>query len=308
MERKRMVAWVALTAAMLVVGASAKVKKGAAPADGATPVWERLPQDLSQASLRVHAVDAAYELDLSVAQMREIVAVAGDTADPAQRAGGNGAVKLANVMQKFNNALLDGKDDDAIAQLRNQLAEMEGDDAVQLDTDVHPTAASRQAAAGVVKSLKAGQIAAYLASHADQVSDPAELLVSALEAIREAKADGGGAGGDGQNEADVLMKEEPAEVGYLVAGDDAAAGQIARQAAAWLEDHENLSDAEIAQQGAALETSAQQVVGDVGPMTVLDHWMDEQIATLLANPQLKGALGEMIRAKQEAVAAGAAGN
>ena len=66
----------------------------------------------------------------------------------------------------------------------------------------------------------------------------------------------------------------------------------------WFKTNRDLSDDQIINKRAALEASAGQIIGDVPPMDVLNHWMENETAELLSNPQLPEAV-EAIFGPQE---------
>ena len=93
------------------------------------------------------------------------------------------------TMREFQSALLDGKDTDQIDNLRNQLSDLTDDEKVHLDDEVTATAAARAKAPDVLREFTASQIAAFLASHADEVGDPVEMMFRAVEELRDQHAD-----------------------------------------------------------------------------------------------------------------------
>ncbi len=273
-------------AALAIAGKPKKEKEP--PAQPAAP-GPALPSDLNEASMRVTAVDTIYQLDLSEAQLHVLRKAADGTASDSARTAPKGDVKLATAFADVNRALLDGKDDQQVAKLRNQLVELASGDDVHLDDEIHPTAAAWAKAPAVSRQLSAGQIAAYLASHADEVGDPVERMVAALPALHEATP----------SEAEPETLEISDEVGHLVAGsDDKRCAEIAGKVASWLKANHDVTDEDAEAKRAELEESARKVVGDVAPMVVLSHWIDGQTATLLSNPQLPQAITAVLAAKE----------
>jgi len=89
------------------------------------------------------------------------------------------------------------------------------------------------------------------------------------------------------------------EVGRLVAGQDekrvtAVSGQVAE----WFKANRDLTDEQIVAQHPALAASAKKIIGDVPPMDILGHWMDNETAELLSNPQLPEAIDAVLAAQE----------
>jgi hypothetical protein len=257
-----------------------------------TPAAPAMPADLNLASLRINALDTLYQLDLSPEQLHAMRLAAAGAASGQRRTAVKANAPLAQAMRDFQTALLTSKDDDAVAKLRNHVVELASD--VELDDEVQPTDAAMAAAPGFCQQLKASQIAAYLALHADQVSDPVELIESALDAIRDTKAE---AAANAAAEVDSLTTDAAYSAGYLVYGtDDAHAKQLEAQITAWLKASADLSDKDFAAQQATREESAKRLIGNVDPMVVLSHWLNLELSQVLANPELPTAIDAMLAA------------
>ncbi len=170
--------------------------EAAKPTPTSTPA-PRLPTDLNQASMRVKALDELYELDLSVDQLKKLRALAAGAASTKVGAPPKGTDKLVSTLQDFQLALLQRTDDKQIDELRNKVATLTSDDDVALDDSVEITTAARGKAADVLKQLTASQIAAFLAAHADEVGDPGEMMVGAINQMLALRA---GAEGDAAGE------------------------------------------------------------------------------------------------------------
>lgn len=264
------------TALLLAIsGAGPKKEKPAAVGPKAD-----LPADLNLACLRVRAMDTLYELDLSPAQLKALrTAAAGCASDAARKPAPENA-KLAGALKDFAAALLARGDDEKIAELRNKVTELSDDDDANLDDDVHPTPAARTRAVEASQRFNAAQVAAFLASHADQVADPAEAMVSLLAEVRET---------DDAAEADEQVRDQSEDLGWLVAGQDAKrAAAVTAQIGAWVKANKDAAP------GAPLEESARKVVGSTPPMVVLTHWMENRTAELLSNPQLPQAIDAVL--------------
>jgi hypothetical protein len=184
--------------------------------------------------------------------------------------------------------------------LRNQVIDMVDSPDIHLDTDITTTARARAKAPQVCAQLKASQIAAYLAVHAEEVSDPVELMMSTADALQEMHADATQKAADASQDADGTIHETALTVGYLVAGtDDTKAQSITQQVTQWLHDSDKLTDVQFAAQRQNMENSAKKIVGDIPPMQVLGNWMQDQIAILLSNPQLPSAAEVVLKCRTQ---------
>jgi hypothetical protein len=282
--------WVAVVVSLGLIApwavAATKKEKAAPP----KPPAIATPIDLNALSLRVRAMEALYELDLSPAQMTTLRGIAGMTgvADARKRSDATGTPKLTAALKDLHEALA-RQDADKVAALRIALDEAEDDDAVDLDDEVKPADAARAKAPEALKMLKAGQVAAYLAEHADEVSDPVELMVDALAEIRDPEAE----------DVDSEIADTADEVGRLVAGlDSAKAKGLSERVTAWLKDGKALKEEDYAARREALEAAAKRIVGEVQPMQVLTHWLENEMAELIANPELGGAVDAMMAGRK----------
>jgi hypothetical protein len=239
-----------------------------------------LPSDLNIASMRISALDTLYEFDLSPDQL-EIFAAAIPLAAGAPRTPPKPNEQLTDLFTKMQAALLAGKDDQQIAALRNQIIEAVNSNAIELDDAIRPTAAAHRAAQALVNKLKASQFAAFIAMHADEVADPVEMMMATVTTLHDAKS-------NPDMVDETLAPQTAAHVGYLVAGmDDAKAGAA-------------LSDQDFAARRADLEAEAKRIVGSVMPMEVLQHYLQQQIAILLSNPEAGRAIHLMLAARKDA--------
>jgi hypothetical protein len=272
--------------AVMTIGAKPKPK----PKDPPPPPPMELPADLNKASLRVHATDMLYELDLSTEQLKVLRAAADGTANDRDRSPAKGDPKLVAAFNDFFKALLARGNDEEIAKLRNHLTELATADEVHLDDDIEPTDAARAKAADAFKQMNAGQIAAYLAAHADQVCDPVERIVSELAELNAMENAG---------DVDTQIQQTSDDVGWLVAGQDKkAASAVAGQVTAWFRANRHMNDADLLANHATLETSAKKVVGDIPAMDILKHFLENETAELLSNPQLPQAIGAVLAAQE----------
>jgi hypothetical protein len=67
----------------------------------------------------------------------------------------------------------------------------------------------------------------------------------------------------------------------------------------WVKANHDLTDDQILAQHASLEASAKKVIGDVPPMDILSHWLENETAELLSNPQLPQAIEAVLAAQEQ---------
>ena len=199
--------------------------------------------------------------------------------------------KLTAAFADFNKALLARDDDQQIAKLRNSLTELVTSDESHLDDDVEATANARKKAPDVCRKFTAGQIAAYLAAHADQIADPAEKMVGVLTELHDSS---------NASEAAIEIKQAADDIGREVVGsDEKKMSTVSEQVEGWLKTKQTLTDEQLVNDRESLESSAKKVIGDVPPMEILSHWMDDETANLLSNPQLSEAVGAILAAREQ---------
>jgi hypothetical protein len=124
-------------------------------------------------------------------------------------------------------------------------------------------------------------LVAYLAALDDEVPDPAERILSAVEE-----------GEDFTDEEWKELRDETAEeVAWLVAGFGTENAQKAVKAVNALLDHGHHFKGEgLKKEWPALEKAVHQLVGNVSSMVVLQHYLERELAELLSNPQATTAL------------------
>ena len=248
------------------------------------------PTDLNDLSMRVAALETIYEFDLTDGQLRTLRTLAVGAGQKDQRTAGKAPAKLVQALKDLHAALLKADDDDKIGDLKDTVDELKDDDEVDLDDDIDVTDTARGKTPEFLKHLKASQIAAYLAVHAEEVADPAEQMIDALNDLRSGESDD--PDGDAQDSAD--------DISHLVAGLDAAkAEQVSAKVLEWFKANRDLKDEQFEAKKAALEESAHKIVGDIPAMTVLSHWLEYEAATLLSNPQLIGAIDVTLAARAQ---------
>jgi len=236
----------------------------------------RQADEQSDPRLKADALDMLYELNLTADQLKAVekLAAPGKT-DPPPKLGR----KLRNAVNELCDALARG-DDEKIADLQDKVDEL-SDAANVDDAYVTPSEAAKTKAAEVTNLLTASQLANFIAVYADDVQGPAEVLVDAMDDAR---------GGGNESEYKDLRSETVEEVIALVKGPAAKDDKLADAISGFLDRVHKLNEADYKTKHAALEEEARKLIGPVDPVTALRHWLEEEFATLLSNPQLPDAI------------------
>lgn len=241
----------------------------------------------SELQLEVQALQALYRFQMTPAQMRFLATLAPRTA-PAQQPRKPGQVSddYRQLLLDLRAALLDVNDEERIDSLEDKLDQSTEDEKPTLDDDIELSLEARKHASEVLRRLRPSQLAHYLGYVEDDVADPHERLRDGLEQVRKVAED----------EWEAKRDEIAEEVGWLVVGVDVEkSGRVTERAAALLSKARGLSAEEYKKQRHELEREADKVVGDVGPVVVLQHTIEHALADLLSNPRLAPALAARLR-------------
>lgn len=233
--------------------------------------------------LQVAALTALQELDLTADQLKQLEKIA-EEIEPGKAPA---APPMSNDYRSAMSALRDAlvaDDDEKISDAQDKVDGIRDKEKLDPDHDVDPSESARKQSAAAIGILSSSQLAGFIAIHSEDVPDPVETLVDAVVQSH-----------DKPDEYAAIKAEAVDQVSLLLAGFDKAAQQpIAQRAAEWIEQaHKAASSAEPDR--TELESSARQIVGSPDPFLVLHHWMEREIAGLLANPELREALAERLK-------------
>jgi hypothetical protein len=264
------------------------------PAPAAAP---KARQDVSKLSLNelgleIQALQTLHALNLTPEQLERLGKLASKTIEPdAPRQPARVSAKLQRAMADLHAALLQGGDEERIEKLLDEVYDLRDKEKAFLDDDVEPTDEARQKAPGLLRGLKAGQVAGYLGSIADDIPDPLDRLLDALKNVRALK----------DEEYKRVRGEVADDVGQALAGVDAdKASEIGDAVQQLLIVARGLGDKEFAKQRPELVKKAKAVVGKTGPTDVLRHVMENHLARLLSNPRLPAAVDGLLHAEKVA--------
>jgi hypothetical protein len=260
------------------------------PAGDATKAAPK-PLSLNSLSMEVEALQALNHFGFDEAQLQKVQQCAAETVQQQKpRKAGKASKEFREKLQKLHRALKEATDDDLIAQLSESLAELQEKENPTLDDRVEPTEAARQRATDVRRLLRPSQLASYLGQIAGSVVDPVEGLLQALTEVRSL----------GEKEWQEEQSGIAEDIGRSVAGLDVVkAKRITDQVAALLARSRGLSKTDFAGQESDLEKAARGIIGNVTPAEVLQHRVDLDLATLLANPRLAQACRARLRSSAE---------
>jgi hypothetical protein len=256
---------------------------------GATLAGDAPPaarEDLNTLSLEVAALQLLNQLDVTPSQMEALAKMAkGITPKEVKRQPAKTSDKYRQTLRDLRDALVQG-DQDKIDELNETLDDLKDSEKPELDDDVEITDEARSRAPETLRLLSARQTASYLGLYGDDLPDPAASLRDALE--KAPRAD--------EKEWKELRDDTVEEVGWLVAGLDVArAHKVSEKAGTLLDRAHKLKPDEFKEQRAELEKAAREVLGDVGPLEVLRHVLERDLAELLSNPQLRAALDARLK-------------
>ncbi len=242
---------------------------------------------LNDLSLEVSALQTIYALQLTAVQMEQLRKLAKDAADPSGgRVPGHASDKFRRAMLDLREALVKAKDDEWIQKLNEQLDKITDSEKPRLDDSVEITDEARDAVPDFMRVLTPAQAAAYLGGLADTVGDPRAKLQEAVKKVR----------GLSEKDYRALRDEVTQDVSGLLAGLDAdQASRVTEQVAQLLILARDIKDADIKKEQPVIDKRIQAIIGKVGPMDVLRHVLEQNLAQLLANPQLQTALAERLK-------------
>jgi hypothetical protein len=240
------------------------------------------PPTLSDLSIEVAALQAFHDFKFTREQLATLRKFAKETApEPAVREAGKGSADFRRTLTALREALVEDDDDDLIDQLQEEIDGLRDNEAPELDADFEVTDAARSYASKLLRLLSARQIACYLAAHAEEIPEPLERLLEALEKVRALDA----------KEWKELRAAVSAEVGQGVAGlDGDKAAQVSDQVVQLLIQARALKDDEFKEQRPELEKMAREIVGNLSPLDVLRNVLVQELAEILSNPRLPAAI------------------
>jgi hypothetical protein len=279
-----------LTILSVILAAEPRADDKNATANARNLVKGKAAQELVLLKLEVDALEKLYHLELNAKQLSSLLSLAEKTAAkvPATQEVQAGA-EYRNVLKSLHGALL-SQDEESIRRLSDKLDELQETETISIDDEFEMTEAAMSAAPQAFRLLSAAQIVAFLAALDDEVPDPVERLLSALE--QGAELDG--------DEWKELRDETAEEISWLVAGFKMdSATRVKKSVTDWLDRNHRFKGEDLTKQWPTLEKAAHQLVGNVSSLVVLQHYMERELAELLSNPRIAAALRLWIKQPKE---------
>jgi hypothetical protein len=247
--------------------------------------------NINSLSMEVNALQALHQLQLSEGQLDKLQKWAEESIQKDQhRKPGKASKEYRDKLQELRKALQDAKDGDLIAKLGEVVDAIHEKEKPTLDDRVEITEAARKRAAEAYRLLKPGQVAAYLGQIANSVDDPVDLLLDALEDVRNMNEE------DWKDQRGAIAND----ISRVAVGLNAArAKAMSAQIAALLTKARGLSKAEFQKQQADFEIAASKLVGDISPEVLLRNHVEVDLAMLLSNPRTPQAARVLLKANSQ---------
>jgi hypothetical protein len=282
LERSLVMTRLLLPAGLLLLGLSfIPTKRAERPlrTEPETPVLELC--------LDVQALRMLYLLRIDGDQAKKLQVIAKEIAAPdRERDKPRVSDDYRRVLVGLREALA-ADNEEKVEELEDRLSELTDTEGPELDDGVNVTAVARRRVPEAVRLLRPQQLASYFGSTAEEIGDPQERLVAALQELRSDKAV------DWEDSRDDLADD----LGWLLGGLDAARAKTVREeVTALVNKAHKLHDDAFAKQKADLEQEARAIGADVGSMKVLQHAVERTLARLLSNPRLVPALEARLKA------------
>jgi hypothetical protein len=230
------------------------------------------------------------DLELTAGQLRQFRAIAAQ-AEPGK------AAPMSKASAAYRTALaalrdaLAADDDDKIAAAQDRLDTLRDQEKLEDAPDPSITDSARKQAPAAVSLLTASQVAAYLSANEDDVSDPLELMMDALDQLADKPPADEYAG---------IRSELTSQVAMLLAGLDKKAQEpIAKKVSEWLDAAHSVDASRLESERSKFEKSAREITGKDDAFGTLRNWMQREMAVLLSNPALPEAIDELAKASAE---------
>jgi len=237
---------------------------------------------LNELSMEVVALQVLHQFQFTPAQMQKLRKLARETSsDVGAREIVKASTEFQRTLASLRAALAEADKPDHIQQLQEKIDKLRDAEKIELDDAVEVSEAAVQRAPEVLRGLSARQVATFVALYGEEFPDPLERLLEAIPKVR----------GLADKEWKQLRDEISEEVGRLVAGlDEEKAGEVSNKVVQLLIQARALKDAEFKTQQPELEQTARDLVGNAGPLQVLQHVVERALAELLSNPRLTAAI------------------
>jgi len=230
--------------------------------------------------LQIDALSTLSDLNLTPEQLSALKDMASDTAGTLSNTPAPVTADYKSALKEMRDALL-SKDEDKIDSAEDKIDDLEDKQNPDSEPDVDQSDSAKTKAVAFLKTLSVKQVADYISQNADEIDDPTQVLLDAVHQSRNLSDD------DFQS----LRDDTAEELGLLSAGvNPAKPPRVIARVNQLLTRVHHLSAEEYQSQQAALEDEARKLVGGMDPIVNLRHWMEDDLADFLSNPQLSRAL------------------
>jgi hypothetical protein len=232
--------------------------------------------------LEVDALTTLNDLNLSKDQLSALKDLAADTAGTLSEKPTPVTDEYISALKDLREALL-GRSEDKIDTAEDRVGDLGDKQDDDSEPDVVQSGAAKKKGPELLKALSVKQVAEYLSANADDVDDPTQLLIDAIHQSR---------GMDDNDFAD-LRDDTAQEIGIFAGGSNPAkTPQVVNKVKNLLTKAHKMSNSDYATQQSQLEDDAHKLVGGGDPIPSMRHWMENEMADLLANPELLHATDE----------------
>jgi hypothetical protein len=235
-------------------------------------------------SMEISALQALRQFQFDNDQLEKLIKVGsgepgkgGTVPVNRRRAAGTASKEVLEKMIAIRKVLLDGENEDDLQKMTEELQALLAKDKASIDDNIEITNAARKEAASVYRMLRVDQLASYIGKIADDIEDPIDQVMSALEQVGSLSDD--------------EWKEQQTEIvdgiAQAVAGLDAAkAKNLTKDLLSLLTRARGIKKADLEKQMPELEEAARKIVGEIDAETVLRNRIQIDLATLLSNQSL----------------------
>jgi hypothetical protein len=237
---------------------------------------------LNTLSLEIQALQTLHQFDFTKTQLEKLQQMAVGTAPKDQkRKAGKASKEFREILQTLRKALMDAKDDERISKLSDELDALRDKEKPVLDDHVDITEAARKPAAEAFRLLRPSQLAYYIAHIADNIVDPLDHLIEALDDTRAMTEE------EWKEQRDEIAED----ISRLAVGlDPVKSKAMSDEIGSLMARARKLTKVDFQKQQLDLQKAARKIIGDVSAVDVLRHQVEVDLATLLSNPRLPQAI------------------
>jgi len=233
--------------------------------------------------LEVDALTTLNDLNLTPDQLTALKGMISDTAGTMSDTPDPVGPDYVAALKDARAALL-SKDQDRIDNALDKVGDIDDQLDPDCDPDVDQSEPAKDKAVTLLKMLSVKQVANYVGENSDDMDDPTQMLLDAVHHARDGTDD------DFQS----LQQDTSEEIGtFFGTSHPGKPLTIVVKVNHLLARVRHLSADDYQSQQSALEDEAKQLVANLDPIVCMRHWMDNELADLLSNPQLGEAIDDL---------------